>query len=191
MSVFDALLKHTRKTQTILTSLKHGAAGWKIGKHNPEHLEGPTVGLYLYDRPTDWAWVGIVPLESFHQATRTAQANPNLWEALRGGLAHVASNVANGTPVPDQCGHDWEEQLAIFLAAYAGTTQVLRLAEGLPAGGHFIVLNYRASREQHEGILRPVVLPGPVTDPLGSAEFTARLRQVMAIDRGNHPEWFR
>lgn len=191
MSLFESLLQHTRKTQTVLTNLKQGAAGWKTGKVIPEHLGGPLMCLYIYDRPTDWAWMCAVPLDSFHQAARLSQASPALWEALRGGLAHIVANVANGTPVPPQQGHDWEEQLAIFLAAYAGTTHVIQRAAGFPVGGHFIVLNYRASRDELEGLLRPVAAPGPTREPLPSVEFMARLQQVMDIDRINHPEWLR
>lgn len=192
MSILQSLLRQTADTTAILTKMKQRAAGWDCHKVNPEHLTGPMAYLYTYDRPTGWTWMCAIPVDTFQQLTQAAKADAKSWPAVRGGLAYVLQSSANGTPVPEAEGLDWEAQLGCLLAAYAGTTKVLDVAAGMPNGGHFIVLNYRRARSQPEaeGLLRPAALPEKATGPLTYQEFMGRVEQIAGIDQGRHPEWF-
>lgn len=78
-----------------------------------------------------------------------------------------------------------------MLAAYAGTTQAYRLANGLQGGGHFIVSYYRKPGQQH-GMLRPFTLSADTRgrDVLAVEQLLHAVRSVQSMDRERHPEWF-
>lgn len=183
------LLAQTNKTRRILTTLTLDAQGWTAGKVHPGDLVGPQVRLYFWDLPTRWAWLCSLRVDSFQKVASDAQRAPYDWPAIRGCVAHVAAQAAEGHPPAPLAGADWEQQLGGLLAAYAGTTQTWEAAGRLAAGGHFIVLNYRPVGVA-DGNLRPFVLGAPPEFILPAAEFEARVREVVAIDRERHPEWF-
>lgn len=171
------------KTRVHLTAMTLGASGWQAGQVNPALLAGPLVRLYVWDRPSNWTWMCAVPKASFDDLAQKALQRKDMWEAIRGGVAYLIQQTADKSPSAD-----WEQQLGQMLTAYAGTTQTLEAARGLPSGGHFIVCNYRKAGEA-DGKLRPFVLSDSSPEPLSVPAFHQAIKTVLALDQERHPEW--
>lgn len=179
------LFKHTDKTRRILTSMQLGASGWTAHQVNPEELRGPQVFLYVWDRPTQWAWMCAVPLEVFEKVTADVRGLQAEWDGIRGHLARLINSASAGEPLEVAT----ETELGILLSAYAGTTQVLGVARETGMRElHFVVLNYRANNLR-DGKLRPFVLPSERAI-LPGHEFYSRVQEVVSLDSKRHPEWF-
>lgn len=185
----DTLFRNSNKTRHTLTSMTLSALGWEAGQIDPENLHGPQTHVYLWDLPTGWAWAGSVPRALFDETALKSSAERNQWAPVRGGLAYVAGQAANGTPPPDHNGQDWEAQLATLLAAYAGTTKIWEASHRMPQGGHFLVLNYRKPKDTG-GLLRPAILPGG-EGILQADVFLATIEDVVRLDKQRHPAWFK
>lgn len=99
--------------------------------------------------------------------------------------------AASGNPPPPSDGGDWEQQLGLLLAFYAGTTRTWELANKMQGGGHFIVMDYRKSKDENESNLRPFVLADTGNTVLSADALAGYIGQVMEIDQSRHPEWFR
>lgn len=177
------------QTKTILSSMQMGAAGWEQRMHDPAVASGPVVFVYAHDVVTGWTWMGASERESFVRASEKASADKELTVAARAGCGHIISLAADGKPPTPESGLDWEQQLGQVLSLYAGTTKVWQVADHLRSGGHFVVLHYRAPGSR-EGMLRPFALPAGDNDVLTADELHALIRQVVTMDRTNHPEWF-
>lgn len=190
MSYLAHLLASTAKTRKILTTVTLGAAGWQAGKVVPDQLIGPQVRLYVWDRPTGWAWTCSVAREDFLRIASESSGKKANWDAIRGCVAYVVARAAGGSPPAPVSSTDWETQLAVLLSAYAGSTQTWAAAGKLAEGGHFVVLNYRPATVA-DGKLRPFVLGGAAEEIVSAEEFMDRVREVEGIDLQRHPEWFR
>ena len=114
-----------------------------------------------------------------------------MYEAIRSGLLFVLFGAVSGNLPPPSSGGDWEQQLGLLLAFYAGTTRTLELANKMQGGGHFIVMNYRKSKDEKESNLRPFVLADAGNTVLSADALAGYIEQVMEIDQVRHPEWFR
>lgn len=189
MRTLTELLNHSRKTRVILETLTLQAAGWTPGTLNAIPLTGPQIKLYVWDRPTNWAWLCSVPAPFFRDAVRHARLHDKDWADIRGIVAYLVAQAATGTPPPTVSGHDWEHQLALGLSLYAGTTQTLAAADDLQQGGHFCVSNYRRAGER-DGKLRPFVLGGPPDAVVPADDFCTMVQEVQSMDLARHPEWF-
>lgn len=174
-----------------ITSACASAAGWDSAVHDPAIAAGPCVLSYVWDQPSGWFWVCSAGVEQFdRQADKAARAKPKVVDGIRSALGDLIIHAAGGSPDALGLGETWEQALAAMLAAYAGTTQTWALADGFPAGGHFIVLYYRQAGQQH-GMLRPFALPASASsrEVLPVDTLQGVIDQVVGMDRVRHPDW--
>lgn len=179
-------------TSSLITSACASAAGWDSAVHDPATAAGPCVLSYVWDQPSGWVWVcSTSPKQFAAQAGKASNAKPKVIGGIRLALGDLIFHAASGAPVDLGLGATWENALGSMLAAYAGTTQAFELADGFPAGGHFIVLFYRGAG-QRDGLLRPFALPGSLSsrEVLPVDELLGVIRQVVQMDRVHHPGWF-
>jgi len=132
-----------------------------------------------------------IPVHLFADVSiKGASLNEADTKIVRDGLQSIALRAIK---IGSDCikGSDIEQNLGAAIALYAGTTVTLRYADGLRNGGHFIVLNYRASPDGPSGLLRPFAAMSNQMSPMAVGELQRMLNDVMYIDRERHPEWFR
>lgn len=191
------------KTARILTSMTMGASGWDLGLHDAVNNSGPLIFLYVFDKPTGWTWACSVPRATFNdfasKATALIKHDPDHVEPIRGGVAYFISEASVGkVPVMQGVGAtlntdgilaEWQEQFGALLTAYAATTRTFSLADGMRAGGHFVVVNYRQPGDK-DGMLRPFAMGGTKNQILPVEVFQGAIKQVLEIDMKKHPEWF-
>lgn len=176
-----------RKTQKIISKMVLAAGGWNLDTF--EHaVTGPIVWGYVHDVPTKWTWLCSGDRDGFTALSQESHADPSRAESVRTALAVITAMAADGSPPPSAEGLNWEQQLGVVLALYAGTTKTWELAGKFQSGGHFVVLNYRKPGSR-SGNLRPFAM-GPSASMLGAAELQQTIEKVIATDRANHPEWF-
>lgn len=183
------------KTKSVLMSAEAAASGWDLRVVDPQMMAGgDTVSLYVWDRPTNWVWTCSIDRTQFHKAAEKASGSGRkIVDSIRGDLAYAVAQAAAGTPMSRRDGLGWEEELALLLSAYAGTTKTYRATDGFKNGGSFIVLNYRTGLIA-EGILRPVAMPLRSPEeknallPFETLQNT--IKEVVNLDLMNHPEWF-
>lgn len=175
-----------------ITSACASASGWESVVHDAAIAAGPCVLSYVWDQPSGWIWVCSAGVEQFDQlADKGSRAKAKAVDGIRSALGDLIFHAANGAAVDLGLGESWEQALASALAAYAGTTQTWALADGFPAGGHFIVLHYRKTG-QRAGMLRPFALPASASarEVLPVDKLRALVGQVVTMDRARHPSWF-
>jgi len=185
------LLGQFWQTKKHLTTAVLGAAGWDIRQFHGEASSGPQVFVYTFDQPTGFVWMCSMPRVRFVEVTTEISKKPKMYEAIRSGLLFVLFGAVSGNLPPPSSGGDWEQQLGLLLAFYAGTTRTLELANKMQGGGHFIVMNYRKSKDEKESNLRPFVLADTGNTVLSADALAGYIEQVMEIDQVRHPEWFR
>ena len=192
MHSINALLSGFWKTRGHIQSAMLNANGWDIRHHDPKVTAEPQVFLYVADLPTNFIWMCSISREAFVEAsTKASQMKGEAADKIRGALLFVLFGAASGEPVAQLDGYDWEMQLGILMATYAGTTRTWDLAGRMSGGGHFIVLNYRDTAEEKESNLRPFALvKGNNNLPLSSDKLHEILVEVVKTDINNHPEWF-
>lgn len=178
-----------KKTRAILAAMQLDPSGWNQQIHDSEVPAGPQVFIYAYDLPTRWTWMGSVKQDIFDQLSAMGHQDKGSVEMNRGGVAYVMSGAADRKPVDEVDGLDWEQQLGAFLGSYAGTTRTWELAERFAKGGHFIVLNYRKAGRR-DGMLRPFAMRSSDNKILPVDELEAAIKEVIALDRKAHPDWF-
>lgn len=186
------ILSDFSAASSSITSACASAAGWESAVHDPAIAAGPSVLSYVWDQASDWIWVCSASPEQFDkQADKASRAKPKEVDGFRSALGELIFHAANGAAVDLGLGDTWEKVLGSMIAAYAGTTQTWVLADGFPAGGHFIVLYYRKAGQQH-GLLRPFALPQTTSarELLPVARLRSVIDQVVKMDRARHPEWF-
>lgn len=191
------LLDNYWKTKSALSSMTLAASGWNQGTLNIERTIGPMTFLYVYDKPTGWTWMCMVPRETFLEASEKAlqdfKAHPDRIAAVRGGVAYLIAEVATratvGAGTPSGAPPDWEQRLGMLLTAYAASTKTYEAANAMRDGGHFVVLNYRRQGEQ-EGVLRPYALRDTNNEIVAADVLQASISQVTGVDQQRHPEWF-
>lgn len=177
------------KTKKLIAESLVRSAGWTPSVRDVAISSAPQIFLYVWDMPSDWVWMCTASLEEFRKLSRAAQDGAVEAETVRGLLGSVIGAAADGRPPQEQCDMDWEEQLGLALSLYAGGTTTYKAANGFPEGGHFIVLNYRSAGARTSK-LRPFAAPGRAQVPLSPEVLLAHKAQVLALDRGRHPEWF-
>lgn len=185
------ILSDFTTASSSITSACASAAGWESAVHDAAIAAGPCVLSYVWDQPSGWIWVCSASVGQFdQQADKASRAKPKVVDGVRSALGDLIVHAANGAPDALGLGESWEQALAAMLAAYAGTTQTWALADGFPAGGHFIVLYYRKAGQQ-TGMLRPFALPGSVSarEVLAVDKLRGVIRQVVEMDRARHPDW--
>ena len=180
-----------RRTKRILRSTELDLSGWNLERFDAEKMRGSMVNCYLFDLPTRWIWMCSVPSDEFVSVSEQSHGTQALINEVRSGLAGLIGRRADGKPTPSVNGQDWEDQLALFLCAYAGTTQIWGLTDHFRNGGHFVVINYRKPRAGSSS-LRPFAIPekGNPGSLVPAEEFISIVERVIAQDRQTHPEWF-
>lgn len=183
-------MEAARSAQKAIWTAKLDVAGWDANIYAPETL-GKPVFLYVWDQPTKWVWSCAVPRAGFYEvasAWATGKRTAGEVEGVRNGLGSLISGSA-GQVKPVPVGEpNWEEQLALALSAYAGTTRIFEAAGRLEDGGHFVVMHYRKGGSS-EGKLRPFVVPDSSGTILPADELLGRIDSVLAMDKERHPEW--
>ena len=185
------ILSDFAAASSAITSACASAAGWESAVHDPAIAAGPCVLSYVWDQASGWIWVcSTSPAQFDKQADKASRAKRKVVDGIRSALGELIFHAANGAAVDLGLGDTWEQALGSMLAAYAGTTQTWALADGFPAGGHFIVLYYRKAGQQH-GMLRPFALPRTASarEILPVEQLRAVIGQVIEMDRARHPEW--
>lgn len=191
-SIAQRALADFWRSASIVTSACAGAAGWSVEIHDAQAASSPSVLLYVWDSASGWTWLCSVPRKAFAAVSgKASRERPAMVEAIRGKLGNVISRAADGAAPDPEDSTSWEQVLGAMLAAYAGTTQAYRLANGLQGGGHFIVSYYRKPGQQH-GMLRPFTLSAETCsrDVLPIKNLLDAVRVVQKMDRERHPEWF-
>lgn len=180
------------KSSAIVSATCVGASGWDAQIHDAETTVAPSVLMYVWDSATGWIWVCSTTKERFADASlRASRERPAVVQAIRAKLGNSIYRAAKGQAGDPEDGAPWETVLGSMLAAYAGTTQTWKLADGLRDGGHFIVLYYRKPGDV-DGMLRPFVLPVSATgrDVLSVQHLRDAIGSVEKMDLQRHPEWF-
>jgi len=191
-SIAQRALADFWRSASIVTSACAGAAGWSVEIHDAQAASSPSVLLYVWDSASGWTWLCSVPRKAFAAVSgKASRERPAMVEAIRGKLGNVISRAADGVAPDPEDSTSWEQVLGAMLAAYAGTTQAYKLANGLQGGGHFIVSYYRKPGQQH-GMLRPFTLSAETCsrDVLPIKNLLDAVRVVQKMDRERHPEWF-
>ena len=191
-SIAQRALADFWRSASIVTSACAGAAGWSVEIHDAQAASSPSVLLYVWDSASGWTWLCSVPRKAFAAVSgKASRERPAMVEAIRGKLGNVISRAADGVAPDLEDSTSWEQVLGALLAAYAGTTQACKAANGLQAGGHFIVCFYRQPGEKH-GMLRPFALSGDTRgrDVLPVEQLLDAVHTVQRMDRERHPEWF-
>ncbi len=191
-SIAQRALADFWRSASIVTSACAGAAGWSVEIHDAQAASSSSVLLYVWDSASGWTWLCSVPRKAFAAVSgKASRERPAMVEAIRGKLGNVISRAADGAAPDPEDSTSWEQVLGAMLAAYAGTTQAYRLANGLQGGGHFIVSYYRKPGQQH-GMLRPFTLSAETCsrDVLPIKNLLDAVRVVQKMDRERHPEWF-
>lgn len=187
----NKLFKGYAQTKGHITSAVMGAAGWDMHRYDAVAASGPQVFLYVFDKPTGFIWMASVSREEFSKASTQASKDNDLVQPSRDSLVHVLFHAASCKPPAPIDGCDWEHQLGMLLAIYAGTTRTWEQADRFRAGGHFIVLNYRNSGTDENSKLRPFAVANTNNTALSAEDLQGYIKQVMGMDMGRHPEWFK
>lgn len=178
--------KHSLKTHAILKSSEMTASGWDSNIVDPLITAGPQSFCYVWDQATQWVWMCSASREGFNEITnKSSKMLDHKIQEIRGSLGYVIGQCADKT-INDK---DWETNLGIFLAAYAGTTKVWKAADKMKEGGNFIVLNYRELGAS-ESMLRPFIIPDVGNAALNKEDLMDRIHTVFEMDQSGHPEWF-
>jgi hypothetical protein len=191
-SIGQQALSDFWKSASIVTSACAGAAGWSIEVHDAEATASPSVLLYVWDSVSGWTWLCSIPRKRFAAASgKASRERPAVVEAIRGKLGNLIYRAADGVAPDPEDSTSWENMLGAMLAAYAGSTQAWKAANGFEGGGHFIVSYYRKPGETH-GMLRPFALSGDTRgrDVLPVEQLLDAVHTVQRMDRERHPEWF-
>lgn len=126
-----------RRTKRILRSTELDLSGWNLERFDAEKMRGSMVNCYLFDLPTRWIWMCSVPSDEFVSVSEQSHGTQALINEVRSGLAGLIGRRADGKPTPPVNGQDWEDQLALFLCAYAGTTQIWGAYRSFPERREF------------------------------------------------------
>lgn len=191
-SIAQRALADFWRSASSVTSACAGAAGWSVEIHDAQAASSPSVLLYVWDSASGRTWLCSVPRKAFAAVSgKASRERPAMVEAIRGKLGNVISRAGDGVAPDPEDSTSWEQVLGAMLAAYAGTTQAYKLANGLQGGGHFIVSYYRKPGQQH-GMLRPFVRQGDTCgrDVLPVERLLEVVHTVQRMDRERHPEWF-
>lgn len=192
MQFHEKAMQDFKRTKRILRSTELDLSGWNLEKFDAEKSGGAMVNCYLFDLPTRWIWMCSVPCKEFVSVSEQSHGAHSATDDVRSGLARLIGRRADGKSTPSIDGQDWEDQLALFACAYAGTTQAWALADHFRRGGHFVVINYRKPKAG-ESSLRPFAIPekGNPGSLVPAEEFINIVEYVISQDRRAHPEWFR
>lgn len=188
------------KTKGILSSMTLGAQGWSAHSVDPEQLSGPQVYLYVLDYETSWSWMASVQLEVFQQVAEKFKSMPHEWATLRGMLgksieqqAENAKRVTAQPPSPAAAHpgrpQQWEQELAMMVTGYAGTTKTGNTPGAIRPGCHFLM--HRYTTRDNTPLLRPYLTGPEDTGPLTAERFFMLVGHVVGLDREAHPDWFR
>lgn len=178
------------RTKSHIQTAVIGAAGWQAHIVDPETAAGPQNFLYMFDLPTKFAWMASMSRKLFLQVSNNAGSNQCKLQDVRDGLQAVIVEMSTGKTLPPIEALSGDQQAGLALAAYAGTTNTWEQADRMANGGHFIVLNYRRSINETNGLLRPVHLADTGNSILPARDFFSIIGRVIETDQVNHPEWF-
>lgn len=179
------------KVQVLMTASLAGAAGWNTKHLNPGITRGQMIFLYLLDQRTQTTFAAGVSREFFKNITGHIQRYPSLHEAAQrtAGVAIMQYLKTERSKLSDEEEQALTSTLAGSLAAYAGITRSLKLADNLASGGHFIVLHYQKKGED-TGLMRPVISPAQPDSILPVEALQSYVSAAMAHDKKNNPHWF-
>lgn len=191
----DALHAKIRSFVQLMAEEASFAAGLQALK-TPE-IDTLPVFVYAYDTLCGWTWRLTMKRDAFYEFSLFSHEHPDWAPVIRNECASFLARAATqrsqrmqsfDVPPEDALPQDWQEQLAIRLALYAGSTRTWELADRFLRGGHFVVLHYRQAG-QSDTTLRPFSAL-PTEAAFAPEDFQDVLRFVMTTDRQKHPEWF-
>lgn len=186
----NKILKDYTKTKRHIASAVLSAYGWSMHKYDAVAVDEPSVFIYFYDMPTNYIWMMQIVRSDFIEISTMASGQPKLKKDYSDALAEIIYQVAGGiTPKPIN-GITWEHLLGMLLASYAGTTSAWIHADAMRNGGHFIVMNYRKSKNDKDSLLRPFAILNTGHTVLPASTFQEYLTDVIKNDKDKHPEWF-
>lgn len=160
--------------------------GWNANVHDAKTANGPVIYVYLHDILTEFSWMASVDVDMFHQVSgkgmdiSSREREIIVAEILRATIALIHDQ---STPADLK---ESERDLVFALTLYAGSTATYKTAKGLVDGGNFFVNLYR--KNDRETMVRPYA--SPVSQAIDWASYLHTVRQVIQLDRHNHPEWF-
>lgn len=179
------------KTSGHLKSAVIGASGWDVNILDARLASGKQVFIYFHDRATKFTWMASVPIDAFLGLTAKAmRLSESEIKMARDGLQSFAVKAAK-KGIEHVKNDPVEEYLGASIVLYAGTTQTLKYVDGMKNGGHFIVINYRKSKDSNSGMLRPFVSPASSETPLSVDDLNTAIEYVILSDEEHHPDWFR
>jgi len=162
------------------------AAGWAVGSVSAKDCTSPfdNHAFYLSDYRTGHSLVMHISKETFQRHAVTTLLST---VELAGGLAEIMLLSANGALTPQVT-----EALSSCLINYTKNTQVYRrlLAQSQATDRLHMVINlYAIKGHKQDAQVRPFALRSDKTF-IDAMEVMTASRQVMALDKSNHPEWF-
>lgn len=163
------------KAKTAITILN--ATGWQEGIINPEALSSDSVFFYVFDYHTKWIWCCSIPKDSFYLAVNKF-AKVSQFEKIACCGMFIAECVTKGLN-PER-----ENDLALALTAYISITKTYQATDNAAKQNHFAVIWYGQTNN-----LRPFALGGSARHLLTADLIQNAIKQVVAIDLKNHPEW--
>ena len=183
--------KGAQSINRLIDSAVLSSNGWQVESYNNEESLGPQAYYYLHDVPSGWTWMCSVSLPAAKKITQDIGSHPEFVQNVRDRLGALIYKKSLNLAINDLSEDlSWEDELALWVCAYSGSTQALKLTGGVEAYQHFIVLNYRAPHGS-DSLLRPFIIPSDVRGPLEHTAFHSALAQVISLDKERHPEWFK
>ena len=182
--IIQQLLEQTDRTWQHLTPCLLAEQGWMLSDETvpSKPTDAPFIYLYAFDLLTQWCWMCRTPFSSFNEGALMASQHPDSWEVIRNALSRLESLAADGTPPSPLAALNWEEQLALLMSGYAGTTSAWSLADHMEGGGHFVVIHHRTDAHSY-GRLRPFIVSMDSPQPLSSSDLWHYVHLVLSIDQ--------
>lgn len=169
----DFLAARAKTAVTIMN-----ATGWKQGVVNPDSVCVDSVFFYVYDYQTQWIWCCSIPKDAFYKVLEQSITSDQSSSIAYCGQIISECAAVNGLN-PDK-----ENELAIALTAYIGITKSYQLTERATKANHFAVIRYGLT-----DTLRPFAMGGPSRHLIAAHDIERSMKQVIAMDSDNHPEW--
>lgn len=145
--------------------------------------------LYLCDPTAEILWLTTIASVNVPHALAGFKKAGYSGSSVRDTLGSAFDYLPPDAALPP--GFSREEVNAIAAGsalAYASETQTWAQMGGVADGAHLVILRYR--RAENDWLLRPFALRGHKDKPIAADVLAGSVRQVIAIDRQRHLDWF-
>lgn len=169
----DFLAAKTKMSATIMN-----ATGWQEGVIDPCAVGMDSVFCYVFDDQTKWIWSCSIPKDAFYAVLQKSESSDH------SAFVACCGKMISDCAASDNLSSEMANDLAIALTAYIGKTKTYQLSERATKANHFVVIRYGSTNT-----LRPFALVGPARYLIAADSIQESMKQVIAMDSKNHPEW--